>query len=112
MPPISLYLDSPVVNYTYWIYFERHTPVYIWSHSRQCISEQKPNHEVKGAACIAQRLEIVLETELVLRHRPEEVYKTFCCIEGCQDNSGLHNSYNGRCLEQPGLFLELAAWQN
>ena len=35
-----------------WNVLERHTPVYISSHSWQCISEQKPSHEV---ACRAQR---------------------------------------------------------
>ncbi len=35
---------------------ERHTPVYIRSHSWQCISEQNPSHEVKGTAC-TQRLD-------------------------------------------------------
>ena len=34
---------------------ERHQPVYIRSHSWQCISEQKPSHEVKGTASGAHR---------------------------------------------------------
>ena len=34
---------------------ERHTPVYIRSHSWQGISEQRPSREVEGTACRAQR---------------------------------------------------------
>ena len=38
---------------------ERHTSVYISSHSWQCISEQKPSHEIVGTACRAQRQDCV-----------------------------------------------------
>ena len=34
---------------------ERHTPVYISSHSWQCMSEQKQSHEVEGIARRAPR---------------------------------------------------------
>ena len=40
---------------------ERHTPVYIRSHSWQCMSQQKPSHEVEGIVHRALRQDCVKE---------------------------------------------------
>jgi hypothetical protein len=42
---------------------ERHTPVYIRSHSWQYMSEQKPSHEVDGIVCRAPRQDLVEGTK-------------------------------------------------
>ena len=44
---LQLDWSPPVVNSIYWTWFGKHTPVYIMSHSWQCMSEQKPSHEVE-----------------------------------------------------------------
>ena len=65
-----------------WHDLERHTPVYIRSHSWQCTSEQKPSHEVNEIVRRAQR----------------------------SPRTQLPPSFlNGRSFEPPRLFLELAA---
>lgn len=77
------------------------TPAYIRSHSWQCRSEQKPTHEVEGAACKAQR-------------------QGFCQDLGnATQMSAVSSSPRGTVSsiiiqwsvwmsEQPGLFVELA----
>ncbi len=80
----------------------------IWKGTRlnkRCngLLEQRPSPDVKKTACIAQR------QDCIKPHIWESVKKKqFCCIEGSQKHvaSIIHN---GRCLEQPGLFLELAS---
>ena len=78
---------------------ERYTRVYKRSHSWQCMSEQKPNHEVEGIVCRAPRQDCV-EAQIWGR-----IPKHFC-IEGPQDHSGLHH------LEPLILFLELSGQPN
>ena len=71
---------------------ERHTPVYIRAHSWQYISEQKPSHEVEGIVRRAQRQDCV---EALQHWRfPRTQWPT--------------SFLNGRSLEPPRLFLELA----
>ena len=65
---------------------EGHTPVYIRSHSWQCISEQKPSHEVEGIVRSAP-IQDCVEAQIWGR-----VPKHFCSIEGPQEHSGLHHS--------------------
>ena len=55
---------------------ERHTPVYIRSHSCQCMSEQNPSREVKGIVRREPRQDCV-KTKIWGR-----VPKHFCSIEG------------------------------
>ena len=57
-----------------------------WSHSWQCMSEQKPSYELK-------ELSVELRDRIVSRHRSGEGYQNkFCNIEGSQEHSGLHHS--------------------
>ena len=79
----------------------RHTPVYIRSYSWQCMSEQKLSHQVVGIICRAQRQDCV-EAQILVR-----VPKPVCSIESP------HSWFlNGRSLEPPRLFLELAIRTN
>ena len=43
---------------------ERHTPVYLRSHSWQCMSEQKPSHEVEGIVHRAPRQDFCRSSDL------------------------------------------------
>ena len=73
-------------------YLERHTPVYILSHSWQCLSERKPSLEVEGSVRRAPRQDCV-EAQTWGR-----VPKHFWSIEWTQ--------------EPTRLFLELATCPN
>ena len=79
-------------------------PVYIRTHSWQCISEQKPSYQVEWATCRGQR-ENCVKAQIWGRLKKIiaalEVPKTIVAF-----------SLNGRSLEQPGLFLKLAIWSN
>ncbi len=75
------------------------------SNSWKCISEQRPSPGVKRTVCRAQK------QVCVKRHIWGRVQKKFCCIEGSKKHVA-SITLNGRSLEQPGLFLELASWPN
>ena len=80
---LQLDWSPPVVNSIDWTWFGKaHTPDYIRSHSWQCMSDQKPNHEVEIIVRRAPRHDCV---EIQIWGR---VPKHFCSIEGLQEHSG------------------------
>ncbi len=65
----------------------------------------KKKEDKTNTACIAQI------QDCIKPHIWGWVQKKKSCIEGSQKHVA-SNIHNGRYLEQPGLFLELASWQN
>ncbi len=83
---------------------ERHTHLNKRSNSWKCTSEQK-SPEVKQTTCSS-------ETGLhQTTHLGKSSDKKWCCTEVSQKHI-VSITLNGRSLEQPGLFLELASWPN
>jgi hypothetical protein len=56
----TTWLESTCGKFNFLDDLERHTPVYIRSHSWQCMSEQKPSHEVEGIVRRAPRRDCVI----------------------------------------------------
>ena len=77
----------PLIILEMFLQMDWHTSVYIRSHSWQCMSEQKPSHEVEGIVRRAPRKDCV-EAQ-VWGRLPKHFYR----IEGPQEHSGLHHSY-------------------
>ena len=50
---------------------ERQTPVYIWSHSWQCMSEQKPSHGVKVSRPLLSKRHKTARLEFAKGHRKD-----------------------------------------
>ena len=102
---LQLDWSPPGVNSIDWTWFGKaHTC--LRSHSWQCMSEQNPSHEVEGIVSRALRQNCV-EAQIWWK-----APKHFCRIEGPQGHIGPHQFLNGRSLEPPRLFLELAAQPN
>ncbi len=60
----------------------------------------------------SKELPVDLRNRFVSSHTSgEEFIKKFCCIEGSQKHV-VSVTLDGRCLKQPGLFIELASWPN
>ena len=75
---------------------ERNTPVYIRSHGRQCMSEQKLSHEVKEIACWALRQDCV-EAEIW------EGYQKMSTALKVPKSTVASIVLNGKSLEHPTL---------
>jgi hypothetical protein len=105
-PPwdVSTTWNPPVVNSIDWTWFGTHLSIY-GSYSWQCMSEQKPSHEVKGIVRRAPRQDCV-EAQIWVR-----VPKHFCSTEGPR-TQWPPSLLNGIRLELPRLFGELAARPN
>ena len=65
---LQLNWSPPVVNSVDWTWFVRHTPVYVRSHSWQCMSEHKPSMKSK-------ELSVDLRDRIVLRNKSGEGYR-------------------------------------
>ena len=65
---LQLNLSPSVVDSVDWTWLERHTPVYIRSHSWQCMSEHKPSMESK-------KLSVDLRDRIVFRNKSGEGYR-------------------------------------
>ena len=89
--------------YLWWIQLighdlERHTPVYIRSHSWQCMSEHKPSHEVQWVVCRPLRQDCN-EAKIWWR-----VQKHFCSIEGPNKNPMVTDRAPGLLCEERRTF--------
>ena len=84
---------------------ERHTPVYIRSHRWQCMSEQKPSHEVERSVHRAPRQDCV-EAQIWGNVPKKMQHWRSPRIQWPP------SFWNGRSLEPPRLFLEVAAQPN
>ena len=92
------WIPHNVVNSMKWKWFGKaHT---IMSHSWQCISEQKPSHELEGAACRAQRQDCV-ETQIWGRLQNIHTHTLTPTAIGC------HARHQPACREQLGLGVLL-----
>ena len=99
---LQLHWSPPVVHSIDWTWFGK---AHIKSHSWQCVSKQKPSHEVEGIVHRASRQDCV-DAQIWGR-----VPKHFCIIEGLQ-NQCPPSFLNGRSLEPPRHFLELSSRPN
>ncbi len=69
-------------------------------------------YQSKNQALRSKQLPVELRNRFVSSHTSvEEFRQKFCFIEGSQKHV-ISVTLNGRSLEQPGLFLELASWSN
>ena len=87
----------------------------IWKSKHRSIEGLTANnaHRSKNQAMRSKEQPAELRGRVLLRHRSADNYKKlFCCIEGSREHSGFHNSEMEEVLEQPRLFLEMAAWPN
>ncbi len=72
----------------------------------------KNAYQSKNQALRSNKLHVELRDRIASNHTSgEEFRKKLCCIEASQ-NHVVSVTLNGRSLEQPGLFLELASRQN
>ena len=103
---LQLDWSPPVVNSIDWTWFGKaHTCLYKRFHSWRCMSEQKPGHEVEGndrsppgQECVGTDLEKGTKKYLQHWRSPRTQWPP--------------SFLNGRSLEPPRLFLELAARPN
>ncbi len=69
-------------------------------------------YQSKNQALRSNKLPVELRDRIASNHTSGvEFRKKWCCIEFSQKHV-VSVTLNGRSLEQPGLFLELASWPN
>ena len=101
---LQLYWSQSVVNSMTGHDFKQYTPVYIKS---PLMTNSRGKTPLRSEEVTPE-----LRDRIVLRHRPGDGYRNkFCCIEASKENQREQWPvllFNGRSLEEPGLFTKLS----